>query len=148
MPKKDLIDLRKRQIDTTPAWNTAFSVVTAAPGYADPEIQADMRDALLSMKDSRIAYWRYSVLLDDEFAVAMHVAAAKAIASFNLVKGVTTDPAVKTGIDGLLVVMNELNAITDGSKKLVDLQNQQEREHTGPTRDKLDQYFQWRRLPR
>jgi methyl-accepting chemotaxis protein len=139
--QKDLLDLRKRQIDTTPAWNAAFGAVTAAPGYADPEIQADMRDALLSMKDARIAYWRYSTMLDDEYVSAMHAAAGKAIASFNLVKGLTTDQAVKTGIDGLLVIMNELNAVTDGSKKLVDLQNQLEREHTGPARDKLDQLF-------
>jgi methyl-accepting chemotaxis protein len=139
--EKDLLALRKRQLDTTPAWNKAFSAVTAAPGYADPEIQADMRDALLSMKDASIAYWRFSTTLDDEYAVVMHGAAAKAIASFNAVKGLTTDQAVKTGVDGLLTVMNELNAITDGSKKLIDFQNQQEREHTGPTRDKLDQIF-------
>jgi methyl-accepting chemotaxis protein len=136
---KDILNFRKRQIDTTPAWNKAYSVVTAAPGYADPEIKADMGDALLSMKDARIAYWRYSTLLDDQFTGAMHEAANKAIASFNLVKGLSSDPAMKAGVDSLITVMGELNAVTDGAKKAVDLKSQLEKERTGPARAKLDE---------
>ncbi|HEY4890715.1 MAG TPA: HAMP domain-containing protein, partial [Reyranella sp.] len=136
---KDILNLRKRQIDTTPAWNTAYSAVTASPGYTNPEIEADMRDAVLSMKDARIAYWRYSTLLEDEFTAAMHTAADKSIASFNKVKGLSTDPALKAGVDGLLTVMGELNAITDGSKKAVDFKAQQEKERTAPARAKLDE---------
>jgi hypothetical protein len=113
---KDILGLRKRQIDTTPAWNTAYAAVAASPELANPEIQADIRDGVLSMKDARIAYWRYSTLLDDEFTVTMHAAAAKSIASFNHAKGMTTDAGVKGGLDGVLAVMGELNAIMDGAK--------------------------------
>jgi methyl-accepting chemotaxis protein len=136
---KDILNLRKRQIDTTPAWNAAYAAITAAPGYADPEIQADMRDAVSSMKDARIAYWRYSTLLDDQFTGIMHEAANKAIASFNLVKGLSADPALKKGVDGLLIVMGELNAVMDGAKKAVDLKNQLDKERIAPARTKLDE---------
>jgi len=135
---KDLLNLRTRQIDTTPAWNKAYSAVTAAPGYADPEIQADMRDAVSSMKDARIAYWRYSTLLDDEYTGVMHAAAAKAIASFNQVKGLSKDAALKAGVDGLIAVMGDLNEIMAGAKKAVDFKNQQEHDRTGPARVQLD----------
>jgi methyl-accepting chemotaxis protein len=135
---KDLLNLRKRQIDTTPAWNTAYAAVTASPEFAKPEIQADIRDAVSSMKDARIAYWRYSTLLEDEFTSAMHAAAAKAIASFNHAKEQATDAGLKGGIDGLLAVMGELNAITEGARKAVDFKAQQEHDRTGPARAQLD----------
>jgi methyl-accepting chemotaxis protein len=136
---KDILGLRKRQIDTTPAWNTAYAAVAASPELANPEIQADIRDGVLSMKDARIAYWRYSALLDDEFAVAMHAAAAKGITSFNHAKSLATDAGLKGGLDGVLTVMGELNAITDGAKKAVDFKNEQDKAHTVPARVKLDE---------
>ena len=102
---KDMLNLRKRQIDTTPEWNKAYSAVTASSEFANPEIQADIRDGVSSMKDARIAYWRYSTLLEDEFTGAMHAAAQKAIASFNHAKGLATDAGLKGGLEGLLTVM-------------------------------------------
>jgi methyl-accepting chemotaxis protein len=137
--QKDLLDLRQRQLDTTPVWNKAYGAVTASPEFADPEIQADIRDGVSSMKDARIAYWRYAAMREDEFVGIQHEAAQKAIASFNHAKGLATDAALKGGIDGLVTVMGELIAIVDGSKKAVDLQAQQEREATAPARAKLDE---------
>jgi methyl-accepting chemotaxis protein len=136
---KDLLALRKRQIDTTPTWNTAYGAVMASPEYANPEIQADLRDGVLFMKDARIAFWRYSTLLEDEFTGVMHAAAQKAIASLNHAKGQATDAGLKGGIDGLLAVMGELNTITDSAKKIVDFEVQQERDVTGAARVKLDE---------
>jgi methyl-accepting chemotaxis protein len=135
---KEILNLRKRQIDTTPAWNTAFSAVTSSPEYANPEIEADVRDAVSSMKDARIAYWRYSTLLEDEFAGAVHAAAAKAIASLDHAKDQATDAGLKAGLDGLLTVMGELGDIMDGAKKNVDFKNNQEHDRTGPARAQLD----------
>jgi methyl-accepting chemotaxis protein len=137
--QKDLLALRKRQIDTTPAWNSAYGAVIASPEFANPEIQADLRDGVLSMKDARIAFWRFSTLLEDEFTGVMHAGAQKAIASLNHAKGLATDAGLKGGIDGLLAVMGELNAITDSAKKIVDFEVQQERDVTGPARAKLDE---------
>ena len=117
--QKDLLALRKRQIDITPAWDKAYGAVIASPDFLDSEIQADIQDGVSSMKDARIAYWRYSTLLQDEFTGIMHAAAEKAIASFNRAKSRATDAGLKSGIDGLLAVMSELNEITGGSKKIL-----------------------------
>jgi methyl-accepting chemotaxis protein len=135
---KDILNLRQRQIETTPAWNKAYSAVRAAPGYADPDVQADLRDADSYMKDARIAYWRYSTLLEDEFTGAMHAAAAKAIRSLNHAKGLATDSALKDGLDGLVAVLGELNDITADAKKSIDFKAQQEHDRTGPARVQLD----------
>ncbi len=137
--QKDLLNLRKRQLDTTPAWNTAYGAVTASPEFTNPEIQADIRDGVSSMKDARIAYWRYAAMREDEFVGIQHEAAQKAIASFNHAKELATDAGLKGGIDGLAAVMGELTAIVDGSKKAVDFQAQQERDATAPARAKLDE---------
>jgi methyl-accepting chemotaxis protein len=136
---KDLLDLRKRQIDTTPVWNKALSAVTSSPESNNPAIQSDLRDGISSMKDARIAYWRYSTLLDDEYTGIMHAAADQAIASLNHAKGLATDAGLKAGLDGLLTVMGELNDIMSAAKKSVDFKNQQERDRTGPARAKLDE---------
>jgi methyl-accepting chemotaxis protein len=135
---KEILNLRKRQIDTTPAWNKAYSAVRAAPGFADPEVQADLSDADSYMKDARIAYWRYSTLLEDELTGAMHAAAAKAIRSLNHAKGLATDSALKDGLDGLVAVLGELNDITAGAKRSIDFKAQQEHDRTGPARVQLD----------
>jgi HAMP domain len=136
---KDLLNLRKRQIDTTPAWNKALSAVTSSPESNNPAIQSDLRDGISSMKDARIAYWRYSTLLDDEYTGIMHAAADKAIASLNHAKGLATDAGLKAGLDALLTVMGELNDIMSAAKKSVDFKNQQEHDRTGPARAKLDE---------
>jgi len=73
--QKDLLLLRQRQLDTTQAWDKAFGSVAASPDYADPEILAAIRDGVSFMKDARIAYWRYSTMLDDQFVAIMHNAA-------------------------------------------------------------------------
>ncbi len=135
---KDILNLRARQLDTTPAWNKAFGLVAASPDYANPEILSAIRDGVSDMKDARIAYWRYSAMLDDEFTGVMHAAANKGIAAFTKAKGLATDAGMKTGLDGLLVVMGELNDIMDGSKKAVDFKAQQEKERTGPARAQID----------
>jgi methyl-accepting chemotaxis protein len=137
--QKDLLDLRTRQLDTTPAWNKAYGAVTASTDFANPEIQADIRDGVSSMKDARIAYWRYSTMRDDEFVGIQHEAAQKAIASLNHAKGLATDAGLKNGIDGLSAVVGELIAVVDGSKKAIDFQAQQERDATAPARAKLDE---------
>jgi methyl-accepting chemotaxis protein len=136
---KDVLNLRKRQVDTTPAWNKAYGAVTASPESASPEIQADLRDGVSAMKDARIAFWRYSTLLEDEYAGAMHAAADKATASFDHAKGLATDAGLKGGLDGLLTVMGELNAVMDGTKKSVDSGLQQGKDHAGPARVKIDE---------
>jgi methyl-accepting chemotaxis protein len=133
------LDLRKRQLDTTPAWNTAYAAVSASPESSHPDIQADIRDGIVDMKDARIAYWRYAAMNDDQFTAVQHEAANKAIALFNHAKGQATDAGLKSGLDGLLAVMAELNAVMDGSKKAVDLGAQQEKEHTAPARAKMDE---------
>ena len=135
---KDLLNLRKRQIDTTSAWNKALSAVASSPESNNPAIQSDLRDGISSMKDARIAYWRYSTLLEDEYTGIMHTAADKAIASLNHAKGLATDAGLKAGLDGLLTVMGELGDIMDGAKKNVDFKNNQEHDRTGPARAQLD----------
>ena len=138
---RDVLDLRKRQIDTTPAWNTAYAAVTASPEFGHPDIQADIRDGVSFMKDARIAFWRYAAIEDDQFTGVQREAANKAIAAFNHAKSQATDAGLKSGLDGLLAVMAELNAITDGSKKAIDLGAQQEKEHTAPARAKMDEFI-------
>jgi methyl-accepting chemotaxis protein len=135
---KDILNLRTRQLDTTPAWNKAFGLVAASPDYSNPEILSAIRDGVSDMKDARIAYWRYSAMLDDEFTGVMHAAAGKAIAAFTKAKGLATDTGMKSGLDGLIAVMGDLNAIMEGSKKAVDFKAQQEKERTGPARAQID----------
>jgi methyl-accepting chemotaxis protein len=137
--QKDMLNLRQRQLDTTPAWNKAFGAASASPDYANPEILANIRDGVSYMKDARIAYWRYSTLLEDDFVAIMHTAADRGIASFNKAKGAATDAGMKTGLDGLIAVMGELNAIMDGAKKAADFNAKQELEQTAPARAKLDE---------
>jgi methyl-accepting chemotaxis protein len=136
---RDLINLRKRQIDSTPAWNTAYAAVSASSESSQPEIQADIRDGVSLMKDARIAFWRYSATQDDQFSGAMHEAASKAVGSFNHAKSQATDAGLKSGLDGLLAVMAELNAVMESSKKAVDFAALQEKEHTAPARAKMDE---------
>jgi methyl-accepting chemotaxis protein len=135
---KDILNLRTRQLDTTPAWNKAFGLVAASPDYSNPEILSEIRNGVSDMKDARIAYWRYSAMLDDEFTGVMHAAANKGIAAFTKAKGLATDAGMKTGLDGLLAVMGELNDIMERSKKAVDFKAQQEKERTGPARAQID----------
>jgi methyl-accepting chemotaxis protein len=135
---KDILNLRKRQLDTTPAWNKAYGVVAASPDFANPDILAGIRDGVSDMKDARIAYWRYSTMLDDEYTGIMHAASAKAIAAFNKAKGLASDAGMRQGLDGLVTVMGELDEIMAGSKKAVDFKAQQEHDRTGPARAQLD----------
>ena len=135
----EVLDLRKRQIDTAPAWNRAYAAIAASPEFSHPEIQADIRDGVSFMKDASIAFWRYAAIEDDQFTGVQREAANKAIAAFNHAKSQATDAGLKSGLDGVLTVMAELNAITDGSKKAIDLRAQQEKEHTAPSRAKMDE---------
>ncbi len=134
-----MLALRQRQTVALAASDKAYGAVAGSPEFADPEIQGDIRDGVFAMKDAMTAYWRYSTASEDEFAATMHAAAAKAAASFNHAKGLATDAGLKGGVDGLLAVIAELNAVMDGSKKLNDLKNQLEHDRTEPARAKLDE---------
>src|ERR1700722_1543894 len=137
--QKDLLALRQRQIDALAASDKGYSAVAGSPEFANPDIEGDIRDGVFAMKDAATAFWRYSAASEDEFAANMHAAAAKATASFNHAKGIGTDAGFKSGVDGLLAVMTELNAVMDGSKKINDLKNQLEHDRTEPARAKLDE---------
>ncbi len=135
---KDILNLRTRQLDSTPAWDKAFGVVAASPDYSNQEVLAEIRAGVSDMKDARIAYWRYSTTLDDEYTGIEHAAIGKAIASFNKAKSAATDGGMKQGLDALIVVMNELDDIMTASKKAVDFKAQQEKDRTGPARTQID----------
>jgi methyl-accepting chemotaxis protein len=136
---KDILNLRKRQLDTTPAWNAAYAAVASAPGYANPEVQSDVREGVSLMKDARIAYWRYSTMLESEFVGIQHAASDKAVEAFTHAKGRSSDAALNRGLDGLLAVMKDLKAITDGTQKSVDFKAAQEHDRTGPARARMDE---------
>jgi methyl-accepting chemotaxis protein len=136
---RDLLELRKRQIDTTPAWNTAYAAASASPEFSHPDLQADLRDGVSFMKDARIAFWRYAAMQDDQFTGIQREAANKAIAAFNHAKSQATDAGLKGGLDGLLAVMAELNAVMDGSKKAVNLESQLSKEKLAAVRAKMDE---------
>ncbi|HLH95512.1 MAG TPA: HAMP domain-containing protein, partial [Xanthobacteraceae bacterium] len=137
--QKDLLNLRKQQLDTTPAWNKAYGMVAASPDYSDPEVLSWIRDGVSYMKDARIAFWRYSTMLDEEYVGVMHQADSKAIAAFNKAKSAANDDGMKRGLDGLIAVMGDLDTIMDGTQKAVGVKALQEATHTGPARAKLDQ---------
>jgi methyl-accepting chemotaxis protein len=137
--QKVLLALRKRQVDALAASDKAYSAVAGSPEFANPDIQGDIRDGVFAMKDAMTAFWRYSTSSEDEFAGTMHASAGKAVASFNHAKGLATDAGLKGGVDGLLAVITELNAVMDGSKKINDFKNQLEHDRTEPARAKLDE---------
>ncbi|WP_229266639.1 methyl-accepting chemotaxis protein [Leptospira sp. severe_002] len=140
---KQVIALRRKQIESAAKWNRAYDTVMSSQALvASPrrsEIENDLREALTGMKDSRIGFWRYASLHDQAYVDEAKRGATAALGMLKRARDMVSERALIGALDDLNAVVNEISSNVAESQKAYDLRTQIDRERTAPARAQIDE---------